>query len=46
VLRLYEDMSDDDIAEVLRLAVGTVRSHASLGLAALRERLTNPQEVS
>lgn len=46
VLRLYEDMTDADIADVLGCAVGTVRSHASLGLATLRERLTSTQEVS
>jgi RNA polymerase sigma-70 factor (sigma-E family) len=46
VLRLYEDLSDADIATVLGCGVGTVRSHASLGLATLRERLTTTQEVS
>jgi RNA polymerase sigma-70 factor (sigma-E family) len=46
VLRLYEDLADADIATVLGCGLGTVRSHASLGLATLRERLTTTQEVS
>lgn len=36
VLRFYEAMSDDAIAELLGCSVSTVRSHASRALAALR----------
>jgi RNA polymerase sigma factor (sigma-70 family) len=42
VLRYYEDMSDEEIAAVLGVSRGTVRSHASLGLAKLRTTLPNP----
>jgi RNA polymerase sigma-70 factor (sigma-E family) len=36
VLRYYEDRSEDDIAGLLGIAPGTVKSRASRGLAALR----------
>jgi RNA polymerase sigma-70 factor (sigma-E family) len=36
VLRYYEDRSEDDIAHLLGIAPGTVKSRASRGLAALR----------
>ena len=36
VLRYYEDLDDAAIAEILGCARGTVRSHASRALAALR----------
>lgn len=36
VLRYYEDLPDDQIADLLDCAVGTVRSIASRALAALR----------
>ena len=39
VLRFYEDLSDDEIATILGCATGTVRSHASRGLATLRANL-------
>lgn len=39
VLRFYEDLPDDKIAELLGYRAGTVRSHASRGLARLREHL-------
>ena len=37
VLRYYEDLSDNDIASALGVAVGTVRSLASRAFAQLRE---------
>ena len=39
VLRYYEDLSEADIAAELGLSVGTVKSHASRALAALRSHL-------
>ena len=36
VLRLYEDLSDAQIAEMLGCSQGTVRGHASRALARLR----------
>jgi RNA polymerase sigma-70 factor (sigma-E family) len=36
VLRYYEDRDDSEIAELLGCSAGTVRSHASRALAALR----------
>ncbi|MEW9554595.1 SigE family RNA polymerase sigma factor [Nonomuraea sp. NPDC050783] len=39
VLRYYEDLADEDIARVLGISRGTVRSHASLGLGKLRSAL-------
>ncbi|AQZ67004.1 RNA polymerase ECF sigma factor [[Actinomadura] parvosata subsp. kistnae] len=36
VLRFYEQLPDAEIADVLGISQGTVRSHASLGLARLR----------
>jgi RNA polymerase sigma-70 factor (sigma-E family) len=40
VLRYYEGLSDDEIASALNCRTGTVRSHISHGLAALRIQLT------
>jgi RNA polymerase sigma-70 factor (sigma-E family) len=40
VLRYYEDLSDQEIADVLGCTPGTVRGHASRALAALRVELT------
>jgi RNA polymerase sigma-70 factor (sigma-E family) len=42
VLRYYEDLSDEEIAAVLAISRGTVRSHVSLGLAKLRLILPDP----
>jgi RNA polymerase sigma-70 factor (sigma-E family) len=39
VLRYFGDLSEREIADELGLAPGSVKSHASRGLAALRERL-------
>ncbi len=39
VLRFYEDMSDQEITDVLGCAVGTVRSSVSRALATLRTEL-------
>ena len=36
VLRYYEGLADEAIAETLGCSTGTVRSHASRALAALR----------
>ena len=40
VLRFYEDLDYPEIAEVLGVAEGTVRSHVHRALAALRTELT------
>ncbi|MEU0566228.1 SigE family RNA polymerase sigma factor [Nonomuraea sp. NPDC005983] len=42
VLRYYEDLADAEIAEVLGISRGTVRSHASLGLSKLRSAVSDP----
>ncbi|MEV7094806.1 SigE family RNA polymerase sigma factor [Amycolatopsis sp. NPDC051045] len=44
VLRFYEDRDDDEIAAVLGCASGTVRSHISRGLSALRVQLKEGKE--
>jgi RNA polymerase sigma-70 factor (sigma-E family) len=46
VLRFYEDRDDSEIAAVLGCAVGTVRSHISRGLSALRVRMRKELEVA
>ncbi|WP_328458893.1 MULTISPECIES: SigE family RNA polymerase sigma factor [unclassified Amycolatopsis] len=45
VLRFYEDRDDDEIAAVLGCAPGTVRSHVSRGLSALRVQLDEDKEI-
>ncbi|GAB3939361.1 SigE family RNA polymerase sigma factor [Kribbella albertanoniae] len=44
VLRYYEDLSDDEIATILGVATGTVRSNASRALANLRDHLSTEEE--
>ncbi|MDX6288083.1 MAG: hypothetical protein QOG53_3568 [Frankiales bacterium] len=39
VLRYYADLSEADIAEAMGISRGAVKSHASRGLAALRQTL-------
>jgi RNA polymerase sigma factor (sigma-70 family) len=43
VLRFYLDLSDDDAADILGCAAGTIRSLISRGLAALRS--THKEEL-
>jgi RNA polymerase sigma-70 factor (sigma-E family) len=42
VLRYYEDLSEQQIADVLGCRPGTVKSQASAALASLRTRLDHP----
>ena len=44
VLRYYEQLTENEIAEILGISVGTVKSQASRAIAALRTRL--PEEQS
>ena len=41
VLRFYEQLQDAEIADLLGISQGTVRSHASLGLTKLRTKITD-----
>jgi RNA polymerase sigma-70 factor (sigma-E family) len=45
VLRYYEDLSEQQIADALGCSPGTVKSNASLALRALRARLTSTEGV-
>jgi RNA polymerase sigma factor (sigma-70 family) len=40
VLRYYEDLPNDEIAEIMGISVGAVKAHVFAGLGQLRERLT------
>jgi RNA polymerase sigma-70 factor (sigma-E family) len=43
VLRYYEDLGETEVADILGVSVGTVKSQSSRALAALRERVhTHP----
>ena len=42
VLRFYEDLSEADIADVLGMAAGTVKSHCHAGCRRLAGLLENP----
>ena len=39
VLRYYEDLTEAQTAEIMGCSVGTVKSHVSVGLGRLRERM-------
>ena len=45
VLRYYEDLSEQQIADALGCRPGTVKSQASAALAALRDRLDLPSRA-
>jgi RNA polymerase sigma-70 factor (sigma-E family) len=46
VLRYYEDLSEAEIADVMGISVGTVKSQCSRALAALRERVHTQPTLS
>lgn len=46
VLRYYEQLTDAEIAGVLGISQGTVRSHASLGLSKLRSAIDCPSATN
>ena len=45
VLRFVEEMSIEEIAEATSLRPGTVKAHLSRATAAVRERVTTPQQT-
>ena len=46
VLRYYEDLSEQQIADALGCAPGTVKSNASLALQSLRARMADEEGAS
>ncbi|MFI6483775.1 SigE family RNA polymerase sigma factor [Nonomuraea sp. NPDC050663] len=46
VLRYYEQLTDAEIARVIGVSRGTVRSHASLGLSKLRATVPDPMATN
>jgi RNA polymerase sigma factor (sigma-70 family) len=40
VLRYYEDLPNDEVAEIMGISVGAVKAHLFAGLGQLRQRLT------
>jgi RNA polymerase sigma-70 factor (sigma-E family) len=45
VLRYYEGLGEAEIADALHMSRGTVKSHASRALTALRDRLTQQKAI-
>jgi RNA polymerase sigma-70 factor (sigma-E family) len=46
VLRYYEDLTEAEVAEILGISVGTVKSQASRALASMRERVNTQPMLS
>lgn len=46
VLRFYEQLTETEIADLMGISVGTVKSQSSRALAALRARLPDHPEIS
>jgi DNA-directed RNA polymerase specialized sigma24 family protein len=45
VLRVVEDLTESETAVLMGCRVGTVKSNLARGLATLRERITETEEV-
>lgn len=46
VLRYYEQLTEAETADILRISVGTVKSQASRALSSLRDRLDDHPEIT